>query len=160
MDDTRSTPDRAAIRIFPPALPLLTIGTGVVLETSVAPLSMTLPTVVRWLGGALVIAAVVVFGGWSVYLMRKSGQSENPWKPTTSIVRAGPYRITRNPMYLQMVMVCIGVGVALNNGWILLLTPLCAAALQFFVIRHEEAYLERKFGSEYRAYMSSVRRWI
>ena len=59
-----------------------------------------------------------------VALFRRSGQSENPWKPTPQTVDRGPFRITRNPMYLQ-ILVCIGVAVSLMNGWILALTPLC-----------------------------------
>jgi protein-S-isoprenylcysteine O-methyltransferase Ste14 len=63
-------------------------------------------------------------------------------------------------MYLQMVLVCIGIAVMLMNVWILLLTPVCAWVLQRFAIVPEEAYLEGKFGDTYRAYKGRVRRWI
>jgi len=68
--------------------------------------------------------------------------------------------LTRNPMYLQMVLACIGFAVILSNGWILLLTPLCGWLLQRFAILPEEAYLERKFGDTYLAYKGRVRRWL
>ena len=94
-----------------------------------------------------------------VALFRRSGQSENPWKPTPQTVDRGPFRITRNPMYLQ-ILVCIGVAVSLMNGWILALTPLCRWVLVRFAILPEEAYLERKFGQTYLAYKRRVRRWL
>jgi protein-S-isoprenylcysteine O-methyltransferase Ste14 len=63
-------------------------------------------------------------------------------------------------MYLQMVLICIGVAVIRMDVWILALTPVCAWLLQRFAILPEEAYLERKFGDSYRAYKGRVRRWI
>jgi protein-S-isoprenylcysteine O-methyltransferase Ste14 len=92
--------------------------------------------------------------------MRRSGQSENPWKPTLSIVDRGPFRISRNPMYLQMVFVCIGFAIILGNVWILALTPLCAWMLKRLVILPEEIYLEQKFGDVYLRYKRRVRRWL
>ncbi len=154
--------DAAAVRIFPPAVPLLAIVGGVGLHR-VWPLDAggLLPAPARyWLGGAIVVAAILGLGLWSVVIFRRSGQSENPWKPTPSIVERGPFRITRNPMYLQMVLVCVGFAVMLANWWIFLLTPLVAWMLQRLAILPEEAYLERKFGEEYRSYTRRVRRWL
>lgn len=154
--------DAADVRVFPPALPVLTILGGVGLN-SLWPLGLGVefPTPERyWVGGLIVAGAILGLGLWSVILFRRSGQSENPWKPTPRIVDRGPFRITRNPMYLQMVLVCIGAAVILGNGWIVVLTPLCAWGLQRFAILPEEAYLERKFGETYLAYKRRVRRWL
>lgn len=104
--------------------------------------------------------AVLGLGWRSVVQLRRTGQSENPWKPTTQIVERGPFRITRNPMYLQMVLACIGIAVALMNLWILGLTLVCAGLLQRLAILPEERYLERKFGDAYLAYKGRVRRWL
>ena len=154
--------DAAAVRIFPPAVPLLAILLGVALnllwpiDPGFAP-----PSPARWwLGGAIVAGAVLGLGLWSVLLFRRGGQSENPWKPTLHVEQRGPFRITRNPMYLQMVLVCFGVALMLANVWILLLTPLAAWLLQRLAILPEEAYLERKFGDAYLGYKRRVRRWI
>lgn len=76
------------------------------------------------------------------------------------MVATGPFRLTRNPMYVQMILICIGFPVIFMNVWILLLTPLCACALQRFVIVPEEEYLEWKFWEVYVAYKSRVRRWL
>jgi protein-S-isoprenylcysteine O-methyltransferase Ste14 len=113
-----------------------------------------------WVGGLIVAGAVLGLGWRAVVQFRRTGQSENPWKPTTEIVERDPFRITRNPLYLQMVLVCIGIDVALMNLWILALSTVCAWLLQRLAILPEERYLERKFGETYLAYKRSVRRWL
>lgn len=154
--------DAAAVRMFPPAIPLATVLGGVVLariwpiDIGYAPQA----TLRHWIGALIVAGAFLGLGVWSVLLLRRSGQSENPWKPTTRIIERGPFRITRNPMYLQMVLICVGFAIWLWNAWILLLTPLCAWLLQRLAILPEEAYLERKFGEDYLAYKRRVRRWL
>ena len=162
MDQEQPQKDAASVRVFPPGVPLVTILLGVGLSY-LWPFDFGLSayaTAGYWIGGLIVAGAVLVLGLWPVLLFRRSGQDENPWKPTPMIVERGPYRVTRNPMYLQMVLVCIGVAVILLDFWILFLTPICAWTLHNFAILPEEAYLERKFGDDYRAYKSRVRRWI
>ena len=154
--------DAAAVRVFPPAIPLLTVLAGVGLD-HLWPIGLPVafgPPESYWVGGLIIVGAVLGLGLWSVVLMRRSGQSENPWKPTTQVLQDGPYRITRNPMYLQMVLACLGFAVALVNVWILVLTPVCAWLLQRLAILPEEAYLEGKFGDAYVDYKRRVRRWI
>ena len=154
--------DAAAVRIFPPAIPLLTVIAGVGLNRLwPIDLGVEFPVPERyWVGGLIVAGAVLGLGWRSVVQLRRTGQSANPWKPTTEIVERGPFLFTRNPMYLQMVLVCIGIAVALMNPWILILTPVCAWSLQKLAILPEERYLERKFGETYLAYKRRVRRWL
>lgn len=154
--------DAAGVRVFPPGLPLLTVIAGVLLEWRVPISSGVMPEgPVRYiLGALLIVGPVYALGFQAVREVRRSGQSENPYKTTTRIVDSGPFRFSRNPMYLQMVLACLGVSLLLANLWIALLTPLCGLLLWLLVIRYEEAYLERKFGAEYRAYKRRVRRWI
>lgn len=143
-------------------MPLLVILAGVALER-LLPLDPGIPVPSPehyWIGGAIVAGALLGLGLWSVILVRRDGQSENPWKPTTRIIRRGPFRFTRNPMYLQMVIGCVGFAVLLANPWILLLTPAGGWALQRLAILPEEAYLERKFGQVYLDYKRQVRRWL
>ena len=156
----KEPPDAAAVRIFPPAVPLLTILIGVGLNR-LCPFKLKLSAVSRYgIGGAIIGLAVLGLGLYPVILLRRTGQSENPWTPTTEIVTQGPYTFTRNPLYVQMVLGCIGFAMLLRNIWILLLTPLCAWALQVLAILPEEAYLEQKFSESYRLYKSRVRRWL
>lgn len=154
--------DAASVRILPPAVPLVAVLLGVGLQ-QLWPLRL-FPELNQWVhywvGGAIVAGAILILGLWPVILFRRSGQSELPWTPTSRIVESGPFRVTRNPMYLQMVLVCIGIAVILANVWILLLTPAAGWVLQRFAIIPEEAYLERKFGETYRDYKRRVRRWI
>ena len=152
--------DAADVRFFPPGVPLLAILIGSLLDRM---LSFELPFMPDpplhyLLGGALAVGAVLVFGAWPVAMFRAGGQSAKPWKPTLRIEERGPFRITRNPMYLQMVLVCVAAAAAFANGWILLLTPVVAWALRRLAIEPEEAYLEAKFGDRYRDYKRSVRR--
>ncbi len=143
-------------------MPLLTILIGVGLNR-LWPLELgfELSTpACYWIGGSIVVAAIPGLGLYSVVLLRRTGQSENPWKPTTEIVDRGPFGFTRNPMYLQMVLGCIGFAIILANVWILLLTPVCAWVLHRFAILPEEAYLESKFGETYLSYKRRVRRWL
>jgi len=154
--------DGARVRFPPPLLPLFTIllgaGAGHFRPLGVG---IELPVPGRyWIGGLVVAASILGLGLYPVLLFRVSGQSVIPWKETPEILVRGPYRFTRNPMYLQMVLVCLGFTIILANGWILLLTPLCAWALYAFAIKPEEAYLEAKFGEPYRGYKRRVRRWL
>jgi protein-S-isoprenylcysteine O-methyltransferase Ste14 len=154
--------DAAEVRVFPPGVPLAVILLGVGLQ-HVWPIDpgFAIPAPARWwIGGAIVAGAVLGLGLWSVVLFRRGGQDENPWKPTPRIEERGPFRLTRNPMYLQMMLVCVGFSVLLTNAWVLLLTPVGAWVLQRFAILPEEAYLERKFGAGYLAYKRRVRRWL
>ncbi len=162
MKDQKDSKDSAAVRIFPPAIPLLVVALGIGLDR-IFPIEtlFEIPQPFRyWLGGIIVACAVLGLGGWSVLIMRRDGQSENPWKPTFNIIDRGPFRLTRNPMYLQMILVCFGIGIALMNWWLLMLTPFCGWLLQRLAIMPEEEYLERKFGDSYLAYKKRVRRWL
>ena len=154
--------DAAAVRILAPAVPLLAILLGAGLEQLwPIDLGIALPPRARhWLGGSVAVGAFLGLGLWAGLLFRRDGQSVAPWTPTPRIVDEGPFRLTRNPMYLQMVLVCLGVAVMLASWWILTLTCVGAWVLQRFAILPEEAYLERKFGEAYRGYKRRVRRWL
>ena len=111
-----------------------------------------LPVAKRELGIGLMAGA---FG-----LFRRTGQDPKPWESTPEIISTGIYRFTRNPMYVSMGLLQAGLGVAFANGWVVLLVPVVWGVIYAIAIRHEEAYLERKFGSRYTDYKKSVRRWL
>ena len=81
-------------------------------------------------------------------------------RPTTIIVNTVPYRFTHNPIYLGMVLGLIGLDIALNSLWLLLTLVPFALVIRYGVVAREEAYLERKFGDDYRRYRARVRRWL
>jgi protein-S-isoprenylcysteine O-methyltransferase Ste14 len=158
----RDPKDAAAVRIFPPAIPVGVIVAGLILNRML-PISgggALSETARHWLGGGLVVGAILALGVWPIALFRRSGQSENPWTPTTRILDDGPYKRTRNPLYLGMLLICVGFALILSNWWILALTPVGGWLLRRLVILPEEAYLERTFGATYLAYKRRVRRWL
>ena len=115
---------------------------------------------VRWplaiallvIGGFLIAGAFVRF--------RRAGTDPEPWKPASALVTTGIYRLTRNPMYLGMATVTLGLALAFG-GWASLAgLALAVIAIDRAVIAKEEPYLERRFGEDYRAFKARVRRWI
>ncbi len=88
------------------------------------------------------------------------GTNVNPTLPTTSIVTTGPYRFTRNPLYLGLTMIYLGLTLAINTWWSLLLLVPVLFVMHFDVVLREERYLERKFGDTYRQYRAHVRRYL
>jgi protein-S-isoprenylcysteine O-methyltransferase Ste14 len=158
MDDDEK--DGASVR-FPP--PLFFVGgviVGVVVHAFVMPLPVGLSPGLRIaVGVAATVLGVVVLGG-AIGLFRRTGQDPKPWKSTPEIVSTGVYRITRNPMYVGMALLQIAIAVGLSNWWIIILVPVALAIVYATAVRHEEVYLERKFGDEYTRYRASVRRWL
>lgn len=144
---------------FPP--PFLYVGLfvlGLLLERA-AP-AVSLPRT-----PSLLIAAVLLVPGfgllfWSLALFLRARTSPLPMRPTSSIVRSGPYRWTRNPMYLGMLLIDLGVALWFDVFWALVLAPAVIPLVNLLVIRKEERYLEATFGDEYRRFKAQVRRWI
>ncbi len=92
--------------------------------------------------------------------MRAVGTSPNPARPTTALTIAGPYRFTRNPMYLAFALMSAGVAAVANALWPLLLVPVIVLVIQRVAILPEERYLAAKFGAEYLAFKARVPRWL
>jgi protein-S-isoprenylcysteine O-methyltransferase Ste14 len=153
--------DGAAVRLFPPLVPLAAVLAGFGLSR-LWPLETGLRTAVPWLStvGNGVVVAAVALAVWALFLVHRSGQDPTPWKPTPEIIEAGPYRFSRNPMYLALVLLCFGSALHRADLWVLAMTPLAGWVLQRWVIVPEETYLEAKFGDRYRSYRRRVRRWI
>lgn len=97
---------------------------------------------------------------WSLYTMHHAGTHVDPNRPTTIIVDSGPYRYTRNPIYLSMVGVEIGLGWIFATLWIWIFLVPELLIIQTGVIAREERYLTEKFGNTYRDYQRRVRRWL
>ena len=93
-------------------------------------------------------------------LFFQSKTRPEPWRGSSFLVAAGPYRFTRNPMYLGMVLVALAVALALTSMAAVALTLVAALIVDRVVIRREEAYLTRRFGKDYQAYRDKVRRWL
>lgn len=97
---------------------------------------------------------------WAILRFRDAKTHIEPHKPTTALVVIGPYRYTRNPIYLGFLILVLGLALISANPWALLLLPVLWAALRYLVIGVEESFLIARFGNSYRDYLASVRRWI
>ncbi|HEY5218826.1 MAG TPA: isoprenylcysteine carboxylmethyltransferase family protein [Gemmatimonadaceae bacterium] len=152
------TPDNAGVRFPPPLIYLLVFLAGWAIQR-VDPITLLPGGESRVAALVCVVAAVVVFG-WAALSLRRHRTSIVPVRPTAALVIEGPYRITRNPLYLGLVLLYAGVAFWLDALWPLVLLPVLVFVIQLYAIRREERYLERRFGEEYRAYTRRVRRWI
>lgn len=117
------------------------------------------PSAVRLLGPVAVVCAILLFL-FSYREFRAAGTSVRGNKHSTAIVRTGPYRFSRNPIYLSFALLMLGLSVWLNDLWLLLTLVPAVAFIAAIVIPREERFLERNFHDEYLRYKASVRRWL
>ncbi len=156
------SPDRddtgPGVITFPPVIFGIFFVMGYVTDRAV-PIALGMPLLREGAGDVaigLAICLVVWAGGW----FRRARTHIDVRKPATSLVTDGPYRFTRNPMYLAATLLYAGICLRMSLGWTLAALVPCLIAMHYGVIRREERYLERKFGEAYREYRSRVRRWI
>ncbi len=105
------------------------------------------------------MVAIALFS-FAVAKFRAAGTPVPASKPTTAIVRTGPYRFSRNPIYLAFSVLQVGIAIWVNSLWLLATLAGALALIHYVVIPREEQYLERRFGAEYLDYKASVRRWL
>jgi protein-S-isoprenylcysteine O-methyltransferase Ste14 len=106
------------------------------------------------------VVLAVAIANWGRRTMHAAGTNVNPLRPTTAIVTGGPFRFSRNPLYLALTSLYLGLTLALNTWWgIVVLIPLLIIMHRGVVLR-EERYLEQKFGETYRQYRSTARRYL
>jgi len=152
--------DGAAVRFPPPLVTLIALALGLILQHFVVPLKLPLVGPPRHGLGLVFIAAGIALMAAAFGRFRSTGQNPEPWASTPEIISSGIYRFTRNPMYVSLGLLQAGIGVMLANGWLVGFVAPMWLGIYYVAIRHEEAYLERKFGSRYTDYKSRVRRWI
>lgn len=141
----------------PPAIYLIAILAGLVLHFA-WPIRFV-PNLARPFGALIAIFAVTLFM-WSIRTFRSAGTPVPGNQPTTTIVHVGPYRFSRNPIYLAFSLFQTGIALGVNDAWILITLLAAIAIISFVVIPREERYLEARFGEEYAMYKASVRRWL
>ena len=150
--------DHAGVAFHPPLLlaPVLVVG---FLARWVVPLNF-LSRALSLSIGPIVTAASFGWFFWAVYTMRTGGASIPTSEPTKAIVVRGPFRFSRNPIYLSMLLLQVGISIWANSLWFLGLAVVSAVLLWWGVISREERYLEHKCGAEYLSYKRRVRRWL
>lgn len=156
--EEEALPDHSGVVIAPPMTVFMFFLIGIALQRFV-PLPGLPMGIGRTVGAVLALLWLLLLT-WSLRRLWASGTSVLPLRPTTALVIEGPYRFTRNPMYVGLLLLYAGVACWFGLTWPLLLAPILVWVIDVWVIQREEQYLARKFGDEYRQYQRQVRRWL
>ncbi len=124
------------------------------------PLDLGLPLTLRLGLGGLLLGLVALHGGWGLLTFRRMGTTPEPNGTASALLTSGPFRWTRNPLYLGLATLLVCFGVLLDSLWILALAPVLVLLLDRLVILREEARLRAQFGAAYETYSRRVRRWL
>ena len=151
--------DNPGVLVFPPGLLVGTLTIGLLLQR-LRPWNLPISESTRIFLSAALLTVAAALGLWGQRTMHGAGTNIDPGKPSTTIVTTGPFRFTRNPLYLFLLGLYLGITVAVATVWPLLFLVPVVLVLHFGVVRREERYLEAKFGEPYRAYTARVRRWL
>jgi protein-S-isoprenylcysteine O-methyltransferase Ste14 len=142
----------------PPLIYLGLVAIGLALD-HFWPMRLLPPSWCMPLAGFPILLGLVILA-LGLLQLRRVGTHVSPHQPTTALANAGIYRYTRNPLYLSLTLVYLGIAVATNGLWLLLLAIPLLLVMRYGVIGREERYLESKFGDTYRQYRARVRRWL
>src|ERR1041385_25796 len=154
-----SQSDNANAVVRPPLALLLAFLLGLIADW-LHPFKLVPAAVPNVLLGAFIFVDGLALFAWAIMTMTRAGPRVETVQPTTAIVTAGPYRFSRNPIYLAMLIGLVGLAIGFNTGWILVALVGFYLVIRYGVIAREEAYLARKFGDVYLDYKSRVRRWV
>ncbi len=147
------------IRIPPPAIYVAALAIGFVLNDlwPMSPLSGSSRYVI---GSVLILVSGLII----LPVLRRFRREGTPFfdlrKPASALITEGPYRFSRNPSYVTLTLLYLGIGILVNNGWILILVAPVFLVIDLWVVRREERHLEAKFGEEFLRYKAAVRRWL
>lgn len=157
-DSTVTTSDSPGVAVLPPIL----FGGAFVVVLMLQwiwPVKIVRQPIAFWLGLILSIPALAL-AAWGRSTMHRAGTNISPLKPAISLVTSGPYRFTRNPLYVAITLLYLGFTMLLNSWWGMVLLAPVLMILHWGVVRREERYLQLKFGEEYDGYRSRVRRYV
>lgn len=149
---------RPQVKFPPPVFYLVMILLGYGLN-QIVPLQWQAGFYSLWIGIFLIAFGLTVVA-WASIEFRRHQTTILPHKASRRIIQKGPFRLSRNPIYVAFTLIQIGVGIATGILWILLLVLPTLWVMTKFVIEREEAFLKHAFGEEYISYLAKVRRWI
>ena len=146
------------VRIHPPVIYAISILSGIVLNNY---WPQTMPYDIRGhLYGGIVIGLAILIAGFSIFEFHRANTDVRPDKPDSALIISGPYRYTRNPLYIVLTLVQITIALWFNNAWVLVLIIPSVIVITQYAITREECYLEKMFGQDYLDYKQHVRRWL
>lgn len=155
---SEETIDNPRVIAFPPALFAGTLALGLLLHF-IFPINF-LPRSLSIASGVVLLVGAALIAISAFRAMRRPQTAVNPSQPTTAIVSNGAFSFSRNPLYLSLTRLYVGIALLFNVLWALLLLLPLIVVVQNGVIKREEHYLEQKFGDKYLRYKASVRRWV
>lgn len=141
----------------PPIIFAGTLGAAFLVDLLVP---MRVPKISLEIPGYVLLGVGALMVLWAFMAMRRAGTSANPNKKSLALVTGGPFRFSRNPVYLGMTLLYFGLALVLNSLWPVVLYPLLLIVMLFGVIFREERYLLLRFGTKYLKYKVAVRRWL
>jgi protein-S-isoprenylcysteine O-methyltransferase Ste14 len=161
MDQTMIIPgrkDSAGVYVPPPLIYVAVFFLSILIQ-SVIPLNHSWLQLNSWLGWVLV-GLYLIFCIPAIFRFIVSRTTITTIHPVKNLQTTGIYSISRNPMYLSLLFLYLGIAVFKGNWWTFFLVTLVIFIVQQYIIRREEQYLQRKFGNDFSAYCKKVRRWI
>jgi protein-S-isoprenylcysteine O-methyltransferase Ste14 len=158
--ESRGNPIRLLMHIPVPWVFILAYLAGVGLEFAYPSHAGTKPLRAVSLAGGVLFAIGAVIAVWGLLLFFRARTTTVPGRTSRNLVTKGPYRFSRNPMYVGLVIAYLGEAGILKQAWPILFLPLIVAYLNWVVIPVEEARLMEAFGTDYEQYRARVRRWI
>jgi len=152
-------PDHPGVVAPPPVIFLGFLALGLGLEWA-WPTTLRIDPVFRIALAAGLLGIAGFLGVAGIRAFRRAGTNVPPHKPALAIVSDGPFRYSRNPLYLGLSLILAGLALGLDSLWVLAMLAPALIVIRHGVIAREERYLEAKFGDQYRQYKARVRRWL
>ena len=160
MAQSDSAEKGADVRFPPPLVFLGGVILGLIIQYFVRAVTFPIAREARFAISGVLFGLGIGLAVAARGLFKKTGQSVRPWEPTPELIFNGPYKFTRNPMYVGLTLLEIGVGLLLNNVWVSAFALLALATVHVIAVLPEERYLSTKFGDSYRNYRGRVRRYL
>lgn len=160
MNRIESKKGGANVRMPPPLVFIFGMAAGWALDTYVRRLPVPIGETFGRLAAAVAALAGLLLILSALVLFRRTGQDPQPWKPSPELIGQGPYRFSRNPIYLGMLLLQCGVGFAFDSLWIVLWSAPSLLGVHFAAVLPEERYLAHRFGEGYRRYAATTARYL
>lgn len=154
-----TTTDNPGVIAPPPLIYAIPLLAGLVLHVASPRKLLPFGSIARVLGTICIGTGMATISA-GFRTMRQAGTTIDPRQPVTTVVTSGPFRYTRNPLYLSLALLYSGIALFVNSAWPMFFLPFVLTIMNRGVIDREEHYLEGKFGAQYLNYKSQVRRWL
>ena len=145
---------------WPPVLMAMTLAAGLALDAATGASLIDPSSPLPQLAGATIVVLALANDVWCFRILSRHQTTIMPHRAASFLVTEGPFRFSRNPIYVSHVALIFGLGLFLGSPFTLLLTPVLAFGLTKLAIEPEERHLLEKFGDDYRSYMARTRRWL